>query len=91
VMMCGMNYIGDHFFQDIETDVFGKITSFKMHDLAQSISEEVCCSTINDDLPSTLERIRHLSIDNGTVSQKQNDSGISSCRFFEDLHKIIRC
>jgi len=62
------------FFQDIETDVFGKITSFKMHDLvhdlAQSISEEVCCITINDELPSTLERIRHLSIDNGTVFQK---------------------
>ena len=80
------------FFQDIETDVFEKITSFKMHDLvhdlAQSISEEVCCITINDDLPSTLERIRHLSIDNGTVFQKQNDSGISSS--VDSLRTYIR-
>jgi len=55
------------FFQDIETDIFGKITSFKMHDLvhdlAQSISEEVCCITIDDDMPSTFERIRHLSFE----------------------------
>ena len=30
-----MNYIKDHFFQDIETSVFGKVRSFKMHDLAE--------------------------------------------------------
>ncbi|GAU47908.1 hypothetical protein TSUD_238750 [Trifolium subterraneum] len=53
------------FFQDIETDIFGKITSFKMHDLvhdlAQSVSEEVCCIIDNDGMPSMSERIRHLS------------------------------
>ncbi|RHN55079.1 putative P-loop containing nucleoside triphosphate hydrolase, leucine-rich repeat domain, L [Medicago truncatula] len=61
------------FFQDIETDVFGKITSFKMHDLvhdlAQSISDEVCCITRNDDMPSTFERIRHLSFGNRTSTK----------------------
>jgi Leucine-rich repeat (LRR) protein len=54
------------FFQDFKRDVFGEIISFKMHDLvhdlAQSISEEVCCITAIDDMPSTFERIRHLSI-----------------------------
>jgi len=61
------------FFQDIETDVFGKITSFKMHDLvhdlAQSISDEVCCITKNDDMPSTFEKIRHLSFGNRTTTK----------------------
>ncbi|XP_039690762.1 putative disease resistance protein RGA3 isoform X2 [Medicago truncatula] len=51
------------FFQDIEHDGFGKIQKFKMHDLvhdlAQSITEEVnCCITE----PSPSNRIRHLSI-----------------------------
>ncbi|KAG5042893.1 hypothetical protein JHK87_006808 [Glycine soja] len=31
------------FFQDIVTDEFGKVTSFKMHDHAQLVSKEVCC------------------------------------------------
>ena len=35
------------FFQDIVTKEFGKVTSFKMHDLvhdlAQSVAEDVCC------------------------------------------------
>ncbi|XP_058764476.1 putative disease resistance protein RGA4 [Vicia villosa] len=57
------------FFQDIETDIFGKITSFKMHDLvhdlAQSFSDEVCCILDGDGMPSTSERIRHLSFYRG--------------------------
>jgi len=58
------------FFQDIETDIFGKITSFKMHDLvhdlAQSVSEEACCIINNDGMPSKTERIRHLSFCQGS-------------------------
>ncbi|AES96297.1 resistance domain protein, putative [Medicago truncatula] len=34
-----------------------------VHDLARSISEEVCCIMKINDRPSTLERIRHLSIE----------------------------
>lgn len=54
------------FFQDIKIDEFGKITSFKMHDLvldlAQSVAEEICPITDDNDVSSTSERIRHLSI-----------------------------
>ncbi|KAK7367928.1 hypothetical protein VNO80_09948 [Phaseolus coccineus] len=55
------------FFQDIETDEFGKVKSFKMHDLvhdlAQFVAEEVCCITDEDGAPALFERkrIRHLS------------------------------
>ncbi|WJX62500.1 hypothetical protein P8452_47488 [Trifolium repens] len=65
------------FFHDIETDIFGKITSFKMHDLvhdlAQSVSEEVCCIIDNDGMPTMSERIRHLSFYMG-ISYREVDS-----------------
>ncbi|XP_027362805.1 putative disease resistance protein RGA4 [Abrus precatorius] len=54
------------FFQDIQRDQFGKVSSFKMHDLvhdlAQSISEEVCCIHDNSCITTQVERIRHLLI-----------------------------
>ncbi|KAI5437148.1 hypothetical protein KIW84_023321 [Lathyrus oleraceus] len=50
------------FFQDIEKDGIGEIEKFKMHDLvhdlAQSIAEEVSCYIPE---PSLSKRIRHLS------------------------------
>jgi len=55
-------------FQDIETDQFGKVTSFKMHDLVHDLAqfvadEEVCC--IKDDYVAPVlferRRIHHLS------------------------------
>jgi len=55
------------FFQDIETDEFGKVKSFKMHDLvhdlAQFVAEEVCCLTDEDSVFVLFERKRvyHLS------------------------------
>ncbi|XP_020216607.1 putative disease resistance protein RGA3 isoform X2 [Cajanus cajan] len=53
------------FFQDIETDEFGKVTSFKMHDLvhdlARSIGEGVCCITEGNHATTLVERVYHLS------------------------------
>ncbi|KAK7307199.1 hypothetical protein VNO77_40035 [Canavalia gladiata] len=53
------------FFQDIETDEFGKVQSFKMHDLvhdlAQYVTEEVWGITNDNDVINVSERIRHLS------------------------------
>eukprot|EP00256_Glycine_max_P045444 XP_006597652.2 LOW QUALITY PROTEIN: disease resistance protein RGA2 [Glycine max] len=53
------------FFQDIEMDEFGKVTSFKMHDLihdlAQSIAEDACCVTEDNRVTTWSERIHHLS------------------------------
>lgn len=52
------------FFQDIETDEFSHVTSFKIHnivhDLLKFAAEEVCCIT-NDNDVTVPERIRHIS------------------------------
>jgi len=49
------------FFQDIVTYEFGKVTSFKMHDLAQSIAEDSCCITKENRVTTLPERILYLS------------------------------
>ncbi|KAK7380653.1 hypothetical protein VNO78_33168 [Psophocarpus tetragonolobus] len=49
------------FFQDIQTDSCGKVTHFKMHDLAQFVAEEVRCITDDDNVTTLSERILHLA------------------------------
>lgn len=48
------------FFQDLETDELGKVTSFKLHDLAQFVAKEICCVTKDNDVTTFSERIHHL-------------------------------
>lgn len=81
------------FFQDIEKDDIGEIENFKMHDivhdLAQSIAEEVCdCITE----PNQSKRIRHLSAYGEKPSEVVGSiqlHGIKSLRTFL-IHKF-RC
>ncbi|KAL2662204.1 hypothetical protein AAZX31_02G028900 [Glycine max] len=53
------------FFQDIKKDEFGKVTSFKLHglvhDLAQSVTEDVSCITDDNGGTVLIEKIHHLS------------------------------
>lgn len=72
--MLGVEYVGNEvwnelywrsFFQEIRTDEFGNVTGFKMHDLvhdlAQSVTEDVYCIT-DDNCAPTSKRIRHISM-----------------------------
>ncbi|CAK8536972.1 unnamed protein product [Lathyrus sativus] len=74
------------FFQDIEKDDIGKIEKFKMHDLvhdlAQSIAEEVTCCYRE---PSQSKRILHLSTydeESYTMVGSTQLHGIKSLRTF---------
>ncbi|QHO13922.1 Disease resistance protein [Arachis hypogaea] len=68
------------FFQDIEKDYLGKVRCFKihdlLHDLAQYVMGDVCC-TVNDEMPiEHPKRIRHLTM--GPCARNQI---ISACTF----------
>ncbi|XP_016198982.1 disease resistance protein RGA2-like [Arachis ipaensis] len=76
------------FFQDIEKDDLGKVRCFKihdlLHDLAQYVMGDVCC-TVNDEMPiEHPKRTRHLTI--WPYAWKQINSAcqfgsLRTCRF----------
>ncbi|KAJ1391661.1 Virus X resistance protein-like, coiled-coil domain [Sesbania bispinosa] len=81
------------FFEDIEKDEFGKITSFKMHDLvhdlAQSVTEEVYCITNNNGVPSTSGKIRHLSIDRWKSSEEVDSIGLHHVKSLKTMLNLF--
>jgi len=91
------------FFQDTQTDEFGQIAYFKMHDLvhdlSQSITEEVCHITNDSGVPSMSERIRHLSICRRDYFGKiglirlHNVESLKTCINYDDQLSphILRC
>ncbi|MED6139469.1 hypothetical protein PIB30_084137 [Stylosanthes scabra] len=64
------------FFQDIRRNESGKVKSFKMHylihDLAQSISPEICCIPDDDGITSVPRVTRHISIYSKELFEKEN-------------------
>ncbi|XP_057448409.1 putative disease resistance protein RGA3 [Lotus japonicus] len=88
------------FFQDIETDRFGKVAHFKMHDLvhdlAQSVTEEVYCSVVNNVITNVRGRIHHLSIYGNSIQLHQFKS-LKTCimgKCYDAghlLHQVLKC
>ncbi|KAK7378712.1 hypothetical protein VNO80_04158 [Phaseolus coccineus] len=72
------------FFQDIEKDEFGKVKRFKMHDLihdlAQSVAEEVCCITNKDETSALVERKNPSSL---ILSEGASSSSVASSGVFK--------
>jgi len=58
----------------------------------KSISEEVCCIKKNDDMPNTLERIRHLSVErtiSATVDSIKMCSVKSVRTYIRSYHVVV--
>ncbi|KRH25740.1 hypothetical protein GLYMA_12G124700v4 [Glycine max] len=81
------------FFQDVETDEFGNVTRFKMHDLvhdlAQSITEDVCCITENKFITTLPERILHLSDHRSMWNVHKESTDSMQLRLFKSLRTYI--
>ncbi|KAK9672731.1 hypothetical protein RND81_12G120600 [Saponaria officinalis] len=62
------------FFQDVQSDMYGEIVSFKIHDLMHDIALDVAgkeiCEVISSNTTSLNERVRHLSCVNENLMKR---------------------